>query len=101
MIKNEGVRRLAQEIWSLTVFSEGNEYGSDFELWYSQCFPYHINVAAEKILDTRCNYEGGSFIEMEGWEAKDGKPHTFFISKEHFIEYYNERQKRNALEIKE
>ena len=96
----KSVREVGKEIWSLTNFSEGNIYGSDFETWYRECFPYTIHTAAdnatEKILKGDRRYKDGSFIEMEAWEAKDGKPHTFFFDKEHFVEYYGERQKKQA-----
>ena len=92
----KSVREVGKEIWSLTNFSEGNIYGNDFETWYRECFPYTIHKAAdnatEKILKGDRRYKDGSFIEMEAWEAKDGKPHMFFFDKEHFAEYYDERQ---------
>ena len=87
-----GVRDIGKEIWSLTNFSDGNIYKTDFASWYKECFPHCIHKAAEKILDGRCSYKGGSFIEMEDWESIDGKTHTFFFDKEHFVEYYDERQ---------
>ncbi|MGI5092700.1 zincin-like metallopeptidase domain-containing protein [Treponema socranskii] len=96
----KSVHEVGKEIWSLTNFSEGNIYGNDFETWYRECFPYTIHKAAdnatEKILKGDRRYKDGSFIEMEAWEAKDGKPHTFFFDKEHFAEYYDERQKKQA-----
>ena len=96
----KSVHEVGKEIWSLTNFSAGNIYGNDFETWYRECFPYTIHKAAdnatEKILKGDRRYKDGSFIEMEAWEAKDGKPHTFFFDKEHFAEYYDERQKKQA-----
>lgn len=92
----KSVREVGKEIWSLTNFSEGNIYGTDFETWYRECFPYYIHKATDKILNGDSSYKDGSFVEMEAWEAKDCKPHTFLFNKEHFIEYYDERQKKQA-----
>lgn len=98
----KSVREVGKEIWSLTNFSEGNIYGSDFETWYRECFPYTIHTAAdnatEKILKGDRRYKDGSFIEMEAWEAKDGKPHTFFFDKEHFVEYYGEQKAKRLFD---
>ena len=92
----KSVREIGKEIWSLTNFSEGNIYGTDFETWYRECFPYYIHKATDKILNGDSSYKGGSFVEMEAWEAKDGKAHAFLFNKEHFVEYYDERQKKQA-----
>jgi DNA primase traC len=94
----KSVREVGKEIWSLTNFSEGNIYGSDFETWYRECFPYTIHTAVKKISDGHCSYKGGSFVAMEAKEAKDNKPHTFFFDKEHFVEYYGEQKAKRLFD---
>ncbi|QNL96643.1 zincin-like metallopeptidase domain-containing protein [Treponema sp. Marseille-Q4132] len=94
----KSVRDIAKEIWSLTNFSEGNMYGSDFEIWYKESFPYTVHTAVKNILDGHCSYKGGSFVAMEAKEAKDNKPHTFFFDKEHFVEYYGEQKAKQLFD---
>ena len=94
----KSVRDIAKEIWSLTNFSEGNIYGSNFETWYKESFPYTVHTAVKKISDGHCSYKGGSFVAMEAKEAKDNKPHTFFFDKEHFVEYYGEQKAKQLFD---